>query len=81
MSTPERCRARAEEAERLAGIVSYGRDKERLLAQAAELRQRAAELEATPPEPVETSRDSDSSGRKPLGWLRSWLPRRKGAAA
>jgi hypothetical protein len=36
MSKSERYRARAEEAERLASLVSYGRDKERLIAQATE---------------------------------------------
>jgi hypothetical protein len=57
MSTPERFRARAEEAERLADLVSYGRDKDRLNAQAAELRQQAdvletqLDMEALPPPP------------------------------
>jgi hypothetical protein len=46
MTTPERCRARAEEAERLATIVAYGRDKERLLDEAAEWRARAEAMEA-----------------------------------
>ena len=49
MPTPQACRARAEEVERLASIVSYGRDRERLTRQAHELRARAEALEAEPP--------------------------------
>jgi hypothetical protein len=51
--TPERCRARAEEAERLAEIVSYGRDKERLLAQAGDLRRTADAMEARQAPPAQ----------------------------
>lgn len=50
MSTPESCIARAEEAERLAALVSYGRDRARLGRQAAEWRACAAELQARPHE-------------------------------
>ena len=46
MSTPERCLAQAEEAERMASVVSYERDRERLTRQAAEWRARAEELRA-----------------------------------
>lgn len=47
MPTPERCLARAEEAERLASMVSYARDRERLIRQAAEWRARAEDLART----------------------------------
>jgi hypothetical protein len=77
MPTPERCRARADEAERLAGIVSYGRDKERLLAQAVELRERAVMLEAAEIAPVPTP--PEAPARLPP-WLRRWLPGRKAPA-
>lgn len=55
MSTPQRCLAQAQEAERLAALVSYERDRVRLSLQAAEWRARAAELEDAPAsaEPVE----------------------------
>ena len=46
MPTPQRCIAQAQEAERLAAVVSYERDRERLMRQAAEWRAEAAELEA-----------------------------------
>ena len=51
MSTPEACIARAEEAERLAALVSYDRDRVRLKRQAAEWRDRAAQLQAAGPPP------------------------------
>ena len=49
MPTADQCRARAEETERLARLVSYERDRERLLRQAQEWRDRADALDATPP--------------------------------
>lgn len=53
MTTSETCIGRAEEAERLAALVSYERDRVRLTRQAAEWRARAAELQVVaPPEPV-----------------------------
>jgi hypothetical protein len=67
MSTPERFRARAEEAERLADLVSYGRDKERLNAQAAELRQQA--------ELLETSLNMKALEPPPRRRLPAWLRR------
>jgi hypothetical protein len=76
MSTPERLRARAEEAERLADIVSYGRDKERLAAQAAEMRERADALEAHQ-QHVEAA---PTPRRKLPAWLSRWLPHRKQTA-
>ncbi len=53
MSTPERCLAQAQEAERLAEVVSYERDRTRLRRQAAEWRERAAALQAEEPPPAE----------------------------
>ena len=49
MPTADQCRARAEEAERLARLVSYERDRDRLLSQAQEWREKADALEAAPP--------------------------------
>ena len=46
MPTSNQCRARADEAERLAELVSYDRDRTRLTRQAAELRAEADVLEA-----------------------------------
>ena len=51
MPTPKACLDRAEEAERLAAVVSYARDREQLTRQALEWRERAAELAAAPPKP------------------------------
>jgi hypothetical protein len=48
MSTADHCRAMAEEADRLASIVSYARDKVRLREQAASWRAKALALEASP---------------------------------
>jgi hypothetical protein len=76
MSTPERLRARAEEAERLADIVSYGRDKERLNAQAAEMRERADALEAR----QQLIEATPAPRRKLPAWLTRWLSRRNQAA-
>lgn len=49
MSTPEQMRERAAEAERLAGMVAYERDRARLTRQAEDWRTRADVLEATSP--------------------------------
>lgn len=46
MPTSKQCRARADEADRLASLVSYDRDRTRLTLQAAELRAQADALEA-----------------------------------
>jgi hypothetical protein len=46
----------AEEAERLASVVSYRRDKERLLEKAAELRRQAEEAGTRPPSPSRPGR-------------------------
>ena len=43
--TVEECSKRADEAERMAATVSYGKDRDMLLKQAEEWRQRAAALE------------------------------------
>lgn len=67
MPTAANCRARADEAERLARLVSYERDRERLLRQAQEWREKADALEteaaAAPAEPSPSS----------AGRLRRWL--------
>ena len=69
MSSPERLRARADEAERLAGIVSYGRDKERLAAQAAEMREQADALE------THGHGETAPAARWKLPpWIVRWLP-------
>ena len=65
MSPAAHCRTMADEAERLAAIVSYGRDKERLQQQAASWRAKAAALDAEAPSP-ETA--SHSAGV--FAWLR-----------
>lgn len=49
MPTADQCRARAEEAERLARIVSYERDRTRLLIQVKEWRDEADRLDAQAP--------------------------------
>ena len=67
MPTAERARARAEEAERLARLVSYGRDRERLLRQAAEWRAHADALDAAPPPPEP---DRPSLADRVRSWLR-----------
>jgi hypothetical protein len=46
----------AEEAERLAAVVSYRRDKERLMEKAAELRSQAEEVGQRPPTPTPPGR-------------------------
>ena len=65
MSTADHCRAMADEAERLASIVSYGRDKVRLREQAASWRAKAALLETQAPEPP-----AATGGGGLFGWLR-----------
>jgi hypothetical protein len=50
METNEQLLKRAREAEEMAAVVSYARDKERLLRQAEELR-RQAEQAASQPRP------------------------------
>lgn len=67
MSTADHCRAMAEEADRLASVVSYARDKVRLKEQAASWRAKAAALDA---EPVPAPQ------AHPAG-LFSWLRRRR----
>ncbi len=61
MSTPQRRLAQAQDAERMASLVSYGRDRERLLRQAAEWRAQAAELEAGP-EPLSDAGRAGAAG-------------------
>ncbi len=62
MSTPQRCLAQAEEAERLAAVVAYERDRTRLMRQAAEWRAEAAELEA--------AEAPDAAPDAPRSWFR-----------
>jgi hypothetical protein len=75
MSKSERYRARAEEAERLASLVSYGRDKERLIAQATELHAKADAAEASDAEPAPTPVRAPPRRRWP-----SWIRRLKSNA-
>jgi hypothetical protein len=49
MKSREELIAEAEEAERLAALVSYRPDKQRLLAKAAELRRQAETAPSRPP--------------------------------
>ena len=67
MPTADQCRARAEEAERLARLVSYERDRERLLRQAQEWRDRANALDAAPP--VAESEPQPAAASKIRRWL------------
>ena len=69
MDTPQRCRARADEAERLAGLVAYDRDRVRLARQAQAWRTRAEAMEAAPPPPPPPKSGAGSA----LGRLRRWL--------
>lgn len=62
MLTAETCLQRAAEAERLAALVSYERDRVRLTRQAAEWRDKAAELAAAPAAPTDEE--------APRSWLR-----------
>jgi hypothetical protein len=70
MSTADHCRAMADEADRLASIVSYARDKMRLKEQADSWRAKAAALEATPV--------AACSPEAPANGLFTWLRRRAG---
>ncbi len=70
MSTAENCRAMAEEADRLAAIVSYGRDKVRLQEQATSWRARAQAMDALPVLPHEAACET--------GGVFGWLRRRRG---
>ena len=66
MSTADHCRAMAEEADRLAAIVSYGRDKLRLQEQARSWRARAETMDALPFPPHQAACDTGGV----FGWLR-----------
>ena len=68
MSTADHCKAMAEEADRLASVVSYARDKLRLQQQADSWRAKAAELETY----AEPQAYESRSG------VMSWLRRRVG---
>ena len=63
MSMAEHCLARADEAERLAAVVSYARDKIRLREQAKSLREEAQALSVAPT-------DVDAPAARGLGWFR-----------
>ena len=65
MSTADHCRAMAEEADRLASVVSYGRDKQRLQQQAANWRARAADVEARAPVAA-----AEAAAPGVMNWLR-----------
>ena len=71
MSTPQRCIAQAEEAERLAALVSYARDRARLTREAAEWRARAVELEASAPPAPEDGTSAPTGVRRLAAWLRA----------
>ena len=68
MSTADHCRAMAEEADRLASVVSYARDKVRLKQQADTWRAKAAELEA----------HAEPEAAEGAGGVMGWLRRRYG---
>jgi TPR repeat protein len=71
MPTADDCRAMAAEADRLAALVSYTRDKVRLREQAEEWLRRAAELDAKP--------SAEAAARLGVhGGLTSWIRRRIG---
>ena len=70
MPNAQHCLAMAEEADRLASIVSYGRDKVRLKEQAKSWREQAQAMASAPPQVCDAERRS----RGVVGWLR----RRKG---
>ena len=69
MSTADHCRAMADEADRLAVVVSYAHDKVRLKQQADSWRAKAAALEAKPPE---------AAAAEVSGGVFNWLRRRYG---
>ncbi len=65
MPDAQHCLAMADEAERLASIVSYGRDKLRLKEQAQNWREQAEAMANAP--------NLSNEGRRPggvIGWLR-----------
>ena len=72
MPTAEDCRRMAEDAERLAGVVSYERDKARLRQQAEAWRRKAQALEAEAQEAQgePTSDDKNSPLRGIMKWLK-----------
>ena len=70
MPNAEHCRALAQEADRLADVVSYTRDKLRLREQAESWRLKAQALETVAAQP-QTGPASPVQGR--MGW---WLKRR-----
>ena len=74
MANAEHCLAMADEAERLAAIVSYGRDKTRLKQQADCWREKARAMEAARPEPHRGSETSPTM----RGGVMAWLHRRGG---
>ncbi len=67
MPTVEQCRTLAEEADRLAGIVSYGRDKVRLRQQAETWRVKADALDA---ERCVRTAPAEPAAHSLAGWLR-----------
>lgn len=69
MSTADHCRAMADEADRLASVVSYARDKVRLKEQAETWRAKAAALDAVRPDPA---------CAEPHNGMFGWLRRRCG---
>jgi hypothetical protein len=66
MPTADHCRAMAEDAERLASIVSYTRDKVRLREEAQGWRTKAAELDAK----AASAEPQAPSAPRLMGWLR-----------
>ncbi len=72
MANAEHYLAMAEEADRLAAIVSYGRDKTRLKLQADSWRERAQMLQAQRP----TELPAPETGGGPNG-VRHWLRQRR----
>ena len=71
MPNAQHCLAMAEEADRLASIVSYGRDKVRLKEQAENWREQAQAMASAPLQHV---CEAEAQSRSLVGWLR----RRKG---
>ncbi len=71
MPTAEHCRSMAEEADRLAAVVSYARDKARLRQQAQAWRVKAQSLEAETEAPL-------GGDAKPRDGVMGWLRRRVG---
>ena len=71
MSTSEHCRAMALEADRLASIVSYGRDKDQLREQANQWRAKAQCIETEQLDAQQVAACSNTSGvGKVMKWLR-----------